>query len=156
MSRKKLGRRKFLEVGTVTLGAAALAGATGHARVAPETDAEGQAGQTTPAQAPPAQGQSGRGQAPRPASRFQRNLDPVPATEPSLNFAAFTDTHVGQSYRSPNWDYAQHLDTLAGDIMERTLPCDFAVHLGDGAFNATAFVNGAPGQVKETTCEVIW
>jgi hypothetical protein len=134
MSRKKVGRRKFLEVGS--LGAAALAaGATGHAKVvpekvAPETAAEGQAGQTTPAQAP------------RPASRFQRNLDPVPATEPSLNFAAFTDTHVGQSYRSPNWDYAQHLDKLAGDIMERTLPCDFAVHLGDGAFNATAFVNG--------------
>ena len=129
MSRKKLGRRKFLEVGT--LGAAGLAaGATGHAKVARGIDAEGQGGQTTPAQAP------------RPASRFQRNLDPVPATEPSLNFAAFTDTHVGQSYRSPNWDYAQHLDKLAGDIMERTLPCDFAVHLGDGAFNATAFVNG--------------
>ncbi|HZL93728.1 MAG TPA: metallophosphoesterase, partial [Vicinamibacterales bacterium] len=132
MSRRKLGRRKFLEVGTATLGAAALAGAgtTAHARVAPDADAPGQAGQTTPAQAP------------RPASRFQRNLDPVPATEPSLNFAAFTDTHVGQSYRSPNWDYAQHLDKLAGDIMERALPCDFAVHLGDGAFNATAFVNG--------------
>ena len=59
-----------------------------------------------------------------------------------MNFAAFTDTHVGQSYRSPNWDYAQHLDKLAGDIMDRTLPCDFVVHLGDGAFNATAFVNG--------------
>ncbi len=130
MSRKKVGRRKFLEAGTVGLGAAALAGATAHAKVAPVPDAEGQAGQAAPAQAP------------RPASRFQRNLDPVPASEPSLNFAAFTDTHVGQSYRSPNWDYAQHLDKLAGDIMERTLPCDFAVHLGDGAFNATAFVNG--------------
>jgi Calcineurin-like phosphoesterase len=59
-----------------------------------------------------------------------------------MNFAAFTDTHVGQQYRSPNWDYAQHLDKLADDIMERTLPCEFVVHLGDGAFNATAFVNG--------------
>ena len=26
--------------------------------------------------------------------------------------------------------------------MDRTLPCEFVVHLGDGAFNATAFVNG--------------
>ena len=138
--RNQPGRRKFLRVGA--LGAAALAaGATGQAKVAPEPETE------TPGQAPtaqtPAPGQQAAGQAaPRPASRFQRNFDPVPATEPSMNFAAFTDTHVGQSMRSPNWDYAQHLDKLAGDIMERTLPCDFVVHLGDGAFNSTAFVNG--------------
>lgn len=138
---RRPGRRKFLKVGG--LGAAAIAAGAGtHAKVARDPEAPGQAGQAPPTQTPPAQGQPGRGQAPRPASRFQRNLDPVPASEPSMNFAAFTDTHVGQSYRSPNWDYAQHLDKLAGDIMERTLPCDFAVHLGDGAFNATAFVNG--------------
>jgi hypothetical protein len=76
------------------------------------------------------------------ASRFHRNLDPVPASEPSMSFAAFTDTHVGQRARSPQWDYADHLDLLADDIMEITLPCEFVVHLGDGAFNATAFVNG--------------
>jgi hypothetical protein len=131
----KLGRRTFLKVG---LGAAGLAaGATGQTKAAPETETPDQAGQAPPAQTPPAQTP-----APRPASQFRRNLDPVPATEPAMNFAMFTDTHVGQSYRSPNWDYAQHLDKLAGDIMERTLPCDFVVHLGDGAFNATAFVNG--------------
>jgi hypothetical protein len=44
-----------------------------------------------------------------------------------MNFAAFTDTHVGQQMRSPNWDYAQHLDLLADDIMDKTLPCEFVV-----------------------------
>jgi len=133
----KPGRRKFLRIGT--LGAAALAvGGAGHAKAAPETEMPGQAAQTPPAQGQPAQGQA----APRPASRFKRNFDPVPASEPSMNFAAFTDTHVGQQMRSPTWDYAQHLDRLAGDIMDNTLPCEFAVHLGDGAFNSTAFVNG--------------
>lgn len=137
MDRKKPGRRKFLKTGALSA-AALAAGATGQAKAKPETETPGQAGQAPPAQNPPAQGQA----PPRPRSNFQRNFDPVPATEPSMNFAAFTDTHVGQSYRSPNWDYAQHLDKLAGDIMDRTLPCDFVVHLGDGAFNATAFVNG--------------
>ena len=133
----KPGRRTFLRIGT--LGAAALAvGGAGHAKAAPETEMPGQAAQTPPAQGQPAQGQA----APRPASRFKRNFDPVPASEPSMNFAAFTDTHVGQQMRSPTWDYAQHLDRLAGDIMDNTLPCEFAVHLGDGAFNSTAFVNG--------------
>lgn len=59
-----------------------------------------------------------------------------------MSFAAFTDTHVGQRVRSPQWDYAGHLDLLAEDVMENTLPLEFVVHLGDGAFNATAFVNG--------------
>ncbi len=59
-----------------------------------------------------------------------------------MNFAVFTDTHVGQRARSPQWDYADHLDHLADDVMENTLPSEFVVHLGDGAFNATAFVNG--------------
>jgi hypothetical protein len=141
LMKKQPGRRKFLRVGA--LGAAALAaGATGQAKVAPDLKQKRRGRQAPPAQTP-APGQQAPGQAaPRPASRFQRNFDPVPATEPSMNFAAFTDTHVGQSMRSPNWDYAQHLDKLAGDIMERTLPCDFVVHLGDGAFNSTAFVNG--------------
>ena len=50
------GRRKFLRIGT--LGAAALAaGATGQAKVAPETEMPEQAGQAPPAQAPPLQGQ---------------------------------------------------------------------------------------------------
>jgi hypothetical protein len=125
----EVGRRKFLKVGG--LGAAAIAaGAAGRVDVTPDAHAPGGPGD--------AQGQA----APRPASRFRRNFDPVPASEPSMNFAAFTDTHVGQQMRSPTWDYAQHLDRLADDIMDNTLPCEFAVHLGDGAFNSTAFVNG--------------
>lgn len=138
--RGPLGRRKFLKVGG--LGAAAMAaGAAGRTPLAAEAKsgqggAAGQAAQPTPqaAQTPPRP-------APR-SSQFKRNFDPVPANEPSMNFAAFTDTHVGQHNRSPNWDYAQHLDKLAGDIMDRTLPCDFVVHLGDGAYNSTMFVNG--------------
>lgn len=65
-----------------------------------------------------------------------------PAPEPSLNFAAFTDTHVGQELLKPQWGYAKHLDRLADDIMDNALPCEFVVHLGDGAYNKTAFVNG--------------
>ena len=136
---RKLGRRKFLKVGT--LGAAALAaGAAGHAKAAPETETPGPAGQAPPAQSPPAQ--PAQTPAPRPVSQFKRNFDPVPASEPCMNFAALTDTHVGQWNRSPNWDFAQHLDKLAGDIMDNTLPCDFCVHLGDGSYNSTMFVNG--------------
>jgi hypothetical protein len=135
-------RRQFLKTGS--LGVAALAaGTAGYAKDAPEGRTPGQPEQGPPAQAPPAQAPAPAqpAQAPR-TSRFQRNLDPVPASEPSMNFAAFTDTHVGQHVRSPNWDYAQHLDLLAKDIMDRALPCEFVVHLGDGAFNSTAFVNG--------------
>lgn len=73
---------------------------------------------------------------------FHRNLGPVPPAEPAMSFAVFTDTHVGQGWRSPHWDYAQHLDRLVDDVMDNTLPCDFIVHLGDGALNSTAFVNG--------------
>jgi len=64
------------------------------------------------------------------------------AAEDSLSFAAFTDTHVGQSIRSPKWGYAEYLDRLALDIMDNALPCEFVVHLGDGAYDNTAFVNG--------------
>lgn len=83
-------------------------------------------------------------------NRFHRNFDPVPPGEPSLSFAAFADTHIGQQVRSRGWDYAQNLDKLADDIMERTLPCEFVVHLGDGALNTTAFVNGVglPDELK--------
>ena len=133
---RQLGRRKFLKVGSLSA-AALAAGATGHAKAAPETETPGQGGQAPPAQTP-----TPTPQLPRPSSPFRRNLDPVPASEPSMNFAMFTDTHVGQFNRSPNWDFAQHLDKLAGDIMNNTLPCDFVVHLGDGAFNSTAHVNG--------------
>jgi len=81
--------------------------------------------------------------APRPApAQYHRNLDPVPASEPSMNFAAFTDTHVGQRHQRNNWGYADHLDLLADDIMDSALPCEFVVHLGDGANDNTAFVNG--------------
>jgi len=141
----QLGRRTFLRIGG--LGAAAIAaGATAHAKVHPETAEIAQAGQAPPTQAPPAQTPP----APRPSSPFKRNFDPVPASEPSMNFAAFTDTHVGQQMRSPNWDYAAHLDLLAKDVMDNTLPCEFVVHLGDGAFNSTAFVNGVglPANLK--------
>jgi hypothetical protein len=129
-AQNQLDRRAFLRLGG--LGAAAIAaGATGQAEVALET-------QTPPAPPQPAQAQP----APVRSSPYKRNFDPVPASEPSMNFAAFTDTHVGQQLRSPNWDYAEHLDLLANDIMDNTLPCEFVVHLGDGAFNSTAFVNG--------------
>ncbi len=60
----------------------------------------------------------------------------------SMSFAVFTDTHVGQSIRSPKWGYAEYLDRLALDVMDNTLPCDFVVHLGDAAYDNTAFVNG--------------
>jgi hypothetical protein len=151
LNKRHLDRRKFLKVGG--LGAAALAaGAGGRAKIeAEETGGASDAqAQQAPAQNPPAQG------IPRPANRtsnFRRNLDPVPATEPSMNFAAFTDTHVGQWNRSPNWDYAEHLDKLADDIMERTMPCDFVVHLGDGAYNSTMFVNGVglPDNLKSNS-----
>src|SRR5262249_4943106 len=94
-------------------------------------------GPTSSAPAPLAQPRPGGAAGPG----FQRNFDPVPTTEPAMNFAVFTDTHVGQQVRSPTWDFAQHLDRLADDIMDNTLPCEFVVHLGDGAFNSTAFVN---------------
>ncbi|HKW02273.1 MAG TPA: metallophosphoesterase [Vicinamibacterales bacterium] len=128
----QLDRREFLKIGG--LGAAVIAsGATGSAEVAPQAGVAGQAGQAQAAQPQPA---------PVRSSPYHRNFDPVPASEPSMNFAAFTDTHVGQQLRSPNWDYAEHLDLLADDVMNNTLPCEFVVHLGDGAFNSTAFVNG--------------
>jgi hypothetical protein len=72
--------------------------------------------------------------APRPA--------PGPAPEHSMSFAAFTDTHVGQRTQKPLWGYADYLDRLADDIMDSTPPCEFVVHLGDGASDNTAFVNG--------------
>jgi len=65
-----------------------------------------------------------------------------PVPEPSLSFAAFTDTHIGQKLLRPQWGYAKYLDRLADDIMDNALPCEFVVHLGDGAYNKTAFVNG--------------
>src|SRR5262249_10603355 len=103
-------------------------------------------GPTSSAPAPLAQPRPGGAAGPG----FHRNFDPVPASEPSMNFAVFTDTHVGQQVRSPTWDFAQHLDLLADDIMDNTLPCEFVVHLGDGAFNSTAFVNsvGLPDHLK--------
>lgn len=132
-----IDRRKFLKVGS--LGAAALAaGAAGCVNVVPQPGTGGPAGPVQPGLAQAGQGRPMRA----PGPGFQRNLDPVPTSEPAMNFAVFTDTHVGQQVRSPNWDFAQHLDRLADDIMDNTLPCEFVVHLGDGAFNSTAFVNG--------------
>jgi hypothetical protein len=63
--------------------------------------------------------------------------------QPSLTFAAFTDTHVGGRTTRPQWGYADFLDRLAQDVMDRALPCDFVVHLGDGANDNTAYINGA-------------
>jgi hypothetical protein len=137
--KKPLDRREFLKVGG--LGAAALvAGAAGCVKIPPETGVPQPVGPVQPAQPQPTQPQPAR----RPAGGggFRRNFDPVPASEPSMNFAVFTDSHLGQQYRSAQWDYAQHLDRLADDIMDNTLPCEFVVHLGDGAFNSTSFVNG--------------
>ena len=132
---KPLGRRAFLKVGG--LGAAALAsGATarGPVQAEGEISEQGAAGQAAPARGGQAPAQRG--------SQFRRNNDPVPEAAPKMHFAVFTDTHVGQHNRSPQWDFAQHLDKLADDIMDKTLPCEFVVHLGDGAFNSTAHVNG--------------
>jgi hypothetical protein len=71
------------------------------------------------------------------------NVNPVPPSEHSMSFAAFTDTHVGQrSQQKNNWGYADYLDRLADDIMDNALPCEFVVHLGDGSNDNTAFVNG--------------
>ena len=53
------------------------------------------------------------------------NVGPVDRIEDSMSFAAFTDTHVGQHTRSPQWGYADYLDRLAIDIMDNTLPCEF-------------------------------
>ena len=125
---KSLGRRAFLKVGG--LGAVALAsgaGTRGPVEGGSEAPGQGATGQTAPA---------------RRDSQFRRNYDPVPEAAPKMHFAVFTDTHVGQHNRSPQWDFAQHLDKLASDIMDNTLPCEFVVHLGDGAFNSTAYVNG--------------
>ncbi len=130
-----VARREFLRVGGIAA-AALAAGATAGSTVAAEPVArqgeQGQPPQGRPAQTQPAQR----------SSPYHRNFDPVPASEASMNFAAFTDTHVGQKTRSPTWDFAEHLDLLADDVMDNTLPCEFVVHLGDGAFNSTAFVNG--------------
>ena len=134
--KKSLDRRAFLKVGG--LGAAALASGAA-ARGPAGNESAVASGQTATSQATPGQG----GQAPaRPGTQFRRNDDPVPASAPKMHFAVFTDTHVGQHNRSPQWDFAQHLDKLADDIMDNTLPCEFVVHLGDGAFNSTAHVNG--------------
>jgi hypothetical protein len=67
---------------------------------------------------------------------------PSPMPEPSMRFAAFTDTHVGGRTQKAQWGYADYLDRLADDIMDNTPPCEFVVHLGDGASDNTAFVNG--------------
>ncbi len=108
--------------------------------------AESQVGGRTGQRGQSQRGQSQRGQGQRGRrfgrGRFHRNFDPIPPDEPSLTFAAFADTHIGQQVRSRGWDYAQNLDKLADDIMENTLPCEFVVHMGDGALNTTAFVNG--------------
>src|SRR5262245_46088307 len=85
----QLGRRAFLRMGG--LGAAALSAGARRAEVAPETPLAGQTGpaqspQTPPAQAPPAPAQPAR---PPRSSPYKRNFDPVPASEPSMNFAAF-------------------------------------------------------------------
>lgn len=140
---KPLGRRKFIQVGG--LGAAAIAAGAAGRSSAEAKVARQDAPQAQPPQAPSAQAPA-TPMASRPAAQrsspYKRNFDPVPSSEPAMNFAAFTDTHVGQWNRSPNWDYAEYLDKLAGDIMERALPCEFVVHLGDGAYNSTMFVNG--------------
>jgi hypothetical protein len=62
-------------------------------------------------------------------------------TENKMNFAAFTDSHIGgQDLYS--WGFADHLDLLAQDIMNNTVPCDFTVHLGDIVMHSTSFVEG--------------
>jgi hypothetical protein len=61
--------------------------------------------------------------------------------EKKMNFAAFTDSHIGgQDLYS--WGFADHMDLLAQDIMDNTVPCDFTVHLGDIVMHSTSFVEG--------------
>ena len=50
----------------------------------------------------------------------------------AITFAAFTDTHVGVQVEHQGRGMAEHLDSLAKDIMNNTVPCDFVVHLGLG------------------------
>ena len=75
-------------------------------------------------------------------SSMALNVGRGETNEDSMSFAAFTDTHVGQSTHKGKWGYADYLDKIARDIMDNTLPCEFVVHLGDGANDNTAFVNG--------------
>ncbi len=58
-----------------------------------------------------------------------------------ISFAAFTDTHIGAAIET-SWGMADHLDDLAQDIMNNTVPCDFVVHLGDIIMHSTAYVEG--------------
>ena len=59
-----------------------------------------------------------------------------------VNFAAFTDTHIGGKIETPSWGMADYLDILAQDVMNNTVPCDFVVHLGDIVMHSTAYVEG--------------
>ena len=62
-------------------------------------------------------------------------------TEKKISFAAFTDSHIGGNDLY-GWGFADHLDLLAQDIMNNTVPCDFTVHLGDIVMHSTSFVEG--------------
>jgi predicted phosphodiesterase len=57
----------------------------------------------------------------------------------ALNFATFSDTHIGLGYKENG---PSHLDSLAQDIMDNSNPCDFVVHLGDTINKSTAEIEG--------------
>ncbi|TRO54290.1 metallophosphoesterase [Candidatus Bathyarchaeota archaeon] len=59
-----------------------------------------------------------------------------------MNFAAFADTHIGVHYEHNGRGMADHLDSLAKDIMNNTVPCDFVLHLGDIVMHSTAVIEG--------------
>ncbi len=59
-----------------------------------------------------------------------------------ISFAAFADTHVGAMIEAPSWGMAEHMDSLAQDVMSNTMPCDFVLHLGDLIMHSTAYVEG--------------
>ena len=61
--------------------------------------------------------------------------------ENKISFAAFADTHIGGLIET-GWGMAEHLDFLAQDVMDATVPCDFTVHLGDIIMHSTAYVQG--------------
>jgi hypothetical protein len=72
--------------------------------------------------------------------------------ENEMNFAAFTDTHVG-SRCDTGWAQADYLDLLGQDVTDQTVPCEFAVNLGDIVHTTVAQLTGVglPGSCDPYT-----
>jgi hypothetical protein len=70
--------------------------------------------------------------------------------ENKMNFAAFTDNHVGSRCET-GWGQADYLDLLGQDVIHQTVPCEFAVNLGDLVHTTTAQLTGVglPGSCDQ-------